>query len=61
MRRMRFWHLSHPESTRGLAEWADEGMELGEGIDCPIDPDHARAGKLRLGNLSILLTSRILD
>jgi hypothetical protein len=48
-----FWHLSSPESDAHRAWWNDDEMDL-EGIVCPLDPGHQRAGK-RLDPLSVLL------
>jgi Protein of unknown function (Gmx_para_CXXCG) len=50
-----FWRIESCRSLRKLAEWDDEGMELAfEGVKCPIDAGHQRAGK-RLINLNVVL------
>jgi hypothetical protein len=55
----RFWHLTDPEGTRGLAEWDyPPGERLFEGpILCPVNPDHQGPGK-RIPDLRVLLTSK---
>jgi hypothetical protein len=50
-----FYALEFPESTRLLAKWVDDEMDL-EAIICPVDPGHQRPGK-RLTDLSISLPS----
>ena len=55
----RFWNLCSPESTRKLAEWVHEEMDL-ESVVCPIEDGHQRAGK-RLTDLSVTLSGRTID
>lgn len=47
------WRLRAPVSTRELAEWDHDVMDL-EQVVCPIDPGHRRGGK-RLTDLSVTL------
>lgn len=47
----KFWHFSSPESTRRLAEWVHDEMDL-EAITCALNPGHRRGGK-RLTELSV--------
>jgi hypothetical protein len=55
-----FWQLtSHPESSRRLAEWDPDVMDI-EQILCSADPSHRRGGK-RLTNLSVLLPRGIVQ
>jgi hypothetical protein len=51
---MEFWVLRSPERPVP-AEW-DESVDL-EGVTCPVNPGHQRAGK-RLGDLRIVLPNR---
>jgi hypothetical protein len=54
-----FWNLRFPESTRKLAEWDHDVMEL-EQVICPNDSGHQRGGK-RLTDLSVTLPRGIVD
>jgi hypothetical protein len=56
MPQSQFWRLQSPESTVKRADWAKDEVEL-EGVVCPINDDHQRAGK-RLSDLSITLPTR---
>lgn len=49
-----FWHLTYPDSTRGLAEGG--ASEYEPSITCPLDRGHQRAGR-RIGDLNVALTS----
>lgn len=48
-----FWLLTYPDSTRKLAEWADDEVETKK-VSCPLDPGHRGGGK-RLSDLSVVL------
>jgi hypothetical protein len=48
-----FYKLSPPESSRNLADWAED-MDHLETIECPIDSGHRRPGR-RMPNLSVTL------
>lgn len=51
----KFWHLTSPDSTKGLVTWSDN-VDV-EGIKCPITSTHDRRGK-RITDLDVLLTSK---
>jgi hypothetical protein len=53
MKPSQFWHFGSPEETSKLAQWANEEVDL-EGVICPADDGHQRAGK-RLTDLSVTL------
>ncbi|MBC7352010.1 MAG: hypothetical protein H5U08_06600 [Thermogutta sp.] len=55
----KFWHLDAPESTKRLAEWADD-MHYESTVICPLHEGHQRPGK-RQPNLSIVLPGKTVD
>lgn len=54
-----FWCLRSTESTRRLAEWAHDEMDM-ETVICPTNEGHQRAGK-RLTNLSVTLPGHTVE
>jgi hypothetical protein len=57
MKEPKFWWLRGPESTAGLAGWA-EGENRFEKIVCPQNPEHSRIGA-RISHLSIVLAKTV--
>lgn len=55
----RFRNLHSPDSTKKLAEWVDDEMDM-ETVICPVNDGHQRAGK-RLTDLSIVLPGRTVE
>ncbi|MGB9619005.1 MAG: double-CXXCG motif protein [Armatimonadota bacterium] len=56
---IKFWRLGPPESTKRLAEWAED-MDYESTVICPLHEGHQRGGK-RQPNLSIVLPGKTVD
>jgi hypothetical protein len=58
MNEQRFWNLRHPESDAKEAEYGN-GMDW-EGIKCPVNDEHQRAGR-RITDLRVELRGRTVE